>query len=68
LGRIDKGVKCSAVGCDREAVRSVSGEMAAKAEIKLRAEGRAYLCKEHYKEMKRGLKKERLIQKWRWMA
>jgi hypothetical protein len=68
LGKIDKGIKCSAVNCDKEAVRSVPGEMAAKAEIKLRADGRAYLCKDHYKEMKRALRKDRKLQKWRWMA
>ena len=51
-------------GCEEEAIRSVS-VLKAKA-TGLDVEGRrAYLCKEHYKEYKKGSKKDRRIERWR---
>jgi hypothetical protein len=64
VGRISKGVKCSVVGCDEEAVRSVSVAKAKSAGLNVEGR-RSYLCKEHYKEYKKGSKKERQIEKWR---
>ena len=64
MGRIGKGTKCSVAGCDEDAVRSVSVAKAKSAGLNV--EGRRfYLCKEHYKEYKKGSKKERQIEKWR---
>jgi hypothetical protein len=64
LGRISKGTKCTVAGCEEEAARSVS-VLKAKA-AGLDVEGRrAYLCKEHYKEYKKGSKKDRRIERWR---
>jgi hypothetical protein len=64
LGRIGKGTKCTVAGCEEEAIRSVS-VLKAKA-TGLDVEGRrAYLCKEHYKEYKKGSKKDRRIERWR---
>lgn len=64
MGRISKGTKCTVAGCEEEAARSVS-VLKAKA-AGLDVEGRrAYLCKEHYKEYKKGSKKDRRIERWR---
>jgi len=66
MGKIDKGVKCSVAGCTETAVRSISAEMASEAKLKTVEARRAYLCKKHYKELKKRLKKNRRLQKWRW--
>jgi len=66
LGRVAKGVKCSVVGCDKEAVRSLSNEKVSAAGLKVGTARRAYLCKDHYKEFKKETKKEKLLEKWRY--
>ena len=64
MGRIGKGTKCSVAGCEEDAVRSVSVAKAKSAGLNVEGR-RSYLCKEHYKEYKKGSKKERQIEKWR---
>jgi hypothetical protein len=64
LGKIGKGTKCSVAGCDEDAVRSVSTPKAKAAGLDVEGR-RAYLCREHYKEYKKGSKKDRRIEKWR---
>jgi hypothetical protein len=66
LGRVAKGVKCSVVGCDKEAVRSLSKEKVSAAGLKVSEARRSYLCKDHYKEFKKGTKKEKMLEKWRY--
>jgi hypothetical protein len=66
LGRVAKGIKCSVVGCDKEAVRSLSNEKVSAAGLKVGTARRAYLCKDHYKEFKKGTKKEKMLEKWRY--
>lgn len=66
MGRIDKGAKCSVIGCGKEAVRSISAEKVKTAGLKVGSERRAYLCKEHYKEYKKRTKKEKQIERWRY--
>ena len=67
MGRIDKGIKCSAVGCGKEAVRSLSTEKVKSAGLNVgSSEKRAYLCKEHYKEFKKKTKKAKTLDKWRY--
>jgi thymidine kinase len=67
MGRIDKGVKCSASGCGREAVRSLSAEKVRTAGLKVGSdERRTYLCKEHYKEYKKKTKRDKKIERWRY--
>ena len=67
MGRIDKGVKCSVSGCSREAARSVSTDKAKAAGLNVGSgEKRAYLCKEHYKELKKKTKKDKTLEKWRY--
>ena len=67
MGRIDKGEKCSVVGCSRDAERSIPVDKAKSAGLNVgSSEKRAYLCKEHYKEYKKKTKKEKQIEKWRY--
>ena len=66
MGRIAKGVKCSVVGCDKEAVRSLSKEKVSVAGLKVGEARRSYLCKDHYKEFKKETKKDKMLEKWRY--
>ncbi|MBS7651023.1 MAG: hypothetical protein QXI59_07130 [Candidatus Bathyarchaeia archaeon] len=65
MGKIDKGVKCSVAGCGNQAVRSLDSERASKAGLHVEGSRRAYLCKDHYKEMKKRTRKDRLLERWR---
>ncbi|MQY83170.1 hypothetical protein GH157_05695 [archaeon] len=64
MGKISKGTECSVAGCDDDAVRSVSLPKAKSAGLDVEGK-RAYLCKDHYKEFKKGSKKDKQIEKWR---
>ena len=67
MGRIDKGVKCSVSGCNKDAVRSLSTGKTKSAGLNVdSSEKRVYLCKEHYKEFKKKTKKDKTIEKWRY--
>jgi len=66
LGRVAKGVKCSIVGCDKEAVRSLSREKVSATGLKVSEARRSYLCKDHYKEFKKETKKDKMLEKWRY--
>ena len=65
MGKVGKGVKCSVSGCSEDAIRSVSGEDVTRAGLKVATAGRSYLCKNHYKEMKKKTKKDRQVERWR---
>ena len=65
MGRVGKGQKCSVVNCDNEAVRSLPREKVSSAGLKVDGEKRSYLCREHYKEYKKGSKKDKLLEQWR---
>ena len=65
MGKVGKGVKCSVAGCGNDAVRSVSAEDVSRAGLKVATTGRSYLCKDHYKEMKKKTKKDRHVEQWR---
>lgn len=64
MGRIGKGVKCSVPNCGEDAVRSVNVAKAKSAGLDVEGR-RAYLCREHYKEYKKGSRKEKQIERWR---
>jgi hypothetical protein len=66
MGKIDKGVGCSVVGCSEKAIRSVSAEEASQAKLNISEARRAYLCKKHYRELKKHLRHDKRLQKWRW--
>ncbi len=69
MGRVDKGEKCSVSGCGKEAARSVSPDKAKAAGLNVSSsEKRVYLCKEHYKELKKKTKKDKTLEKWRYGA
>ncbi len=68
MGKISKGIKCSVQGCINQAVRSISLESISKSHVNLELESkgrRIYLCREHYKQYKKALRKLKLIEKWR---
>ena len=67
LGRVAKGVKCSVVGCGKQAVRSLPAEKAGAAGLDVGGARRAYLCRDHYKEFRRSptIKQGKRIEKWR---
>jgi len=66
LGKVGKGVKCSVSGCGEEAARSVPAGEASQAGLRVASTtGRSYLCKNHYKEMKKKTKKDRQVERWR---
>ncbi|HDJ26571.1 MAG TPA: hypothetical protein ENF34_04580 [Candidatus Bathyarchaeota archaeon] len=68
MGRIAKGQRCSVIGCDAPAVRSLPASKVLDAGLRVEKGRRAYLCREHYKEFKRRTKKERRIERWKFMA
>ncbi len=70
MGKVDKGINCSVEGCDAPAARSVSVSRITKLNLSFKikgSRGRAYLCKEHYKEFKKAEKKIKRIEKKRWV-
>ena len=68
MGKVEKGIKCNVVGCSDSAVRSISSEKVTEAGLDIGTARRGYLCKKHYKEMKKKSKKNRMIDKWRYMT
>jgi len=65
LGKVGKGIKCSVVGCGGDAIRSVSPDDISRAGLRVSTSGRGYLCKNHYKEMKKKTKKDKQVERWR---
>ena len=66
MGKVSKGVKCSVVGCENRAVKSVSAQRIPSG-MKVEAAGRrAYLCEKHWKEFKKLTKDERRIERLRY--
>lgn len=66
--------KCSVEGCENEAGRSLSLEKAGNAIKKARLSipvnrkvRRVHLCKEHHRAIKKFLRKEREIERKRWL-
>ncbi|MBD3207575.1 hypothetical protein GF319_14685 [Candidatus Bathyarchaeota archaeon] len=64
MGKIAKGIRCNVIGCKDDAVRSINISKAIKSGLNVSGK-KAYLCKEHYKEYKKGSKKERRVERWR---
>jgi hypothetical protein len=65
LGRVAKGVKCSVVGCNNDAIRSIARDKVSATGLKVDGSRRSYLCRLHYKEYKKSTKKDKLLEKWR---
>ncbi|MCS7096926.1 MAG: hypothetical protein NZ926_00340 [Candidatus Methanomethylicia archaeon] len=72
MGRIDKGVNCSITGCSSHAIRSLSYFEISKAildaglNVDSKVSRRVYLCENHYKIIKKFLKKEKMYERWRY--
>jgi len=66
MGKIEKGVKCGVISCEKMAIRSLSAEKAESAGLKVEGARRAYLCEGHYKEFKKKSKGARRVERWRW--
>ncbi len=66
MGKITSGIKCSVSGCNEKAIRSISSENAKSAGLDVAPDKRAYICKVHYKELKKKTKKDKIVEKWRW--
>ncbi len=67
MGKVGKGIKCSVIGCGNDAIRSVSPDDVSRAGLRVSMSGRGYLCKDHYKEMKKKLRKDKQVERWRMM-
>jgi len=65
MGKVGKGVRCTVTGCGEEAVRSVSPVDVSRAGLKSTSSGRGYLCKNHYKELKKKLRKDKELERMR---
>ena len=68
MGKIEKGIKCSIVTCEKTAIRSLPASKIDLLGVKVKCEKRAYLCEAHYKDFKKKSKDNRQIEKWRWNA
>jgi hypothetical protein len=68
MGKISKGTTCSVKGCSAEALRSLDIGKVKQAGLDAEGARRAYLCKDHYKEFKKGNKKNAQIERWRFTA
>lgn len=68
MGRVDKGVTCIVKGCSDRAVRSISYEKVAGSGLSVEKGVRGYLCSKHYKEFKKRTKKDRKMERLRFMS
>jgi hypothetical protein len=67
LGKVDKGIGCSVVGCKNPAIRSLSRSEVGGSGLSVGGEGRrVYLCHDHYKDWKKATKKSRSLERSRW--
>lgn len=65
MGKIGKGTKCSVKGCEDDAVRSLDIGKVKQAGVDAEGAKRAYLCKAHYKDYKKGNKQSSQLERWR---
>ncbi|RJS85004.1 hypothetical protein CW706_02540 [Candidatus Bathyarchaeota archaeon] len=68
MGKVSKGTLCSVEGCSREAIRSLPVEKVKAAGLKVKGSRRIYLCKKHYREYKKTIKKDKTLEKWRYKS
>ncbi|MCD6368585.1 MAG: hypothetical protein J7L38_02160 [Thermoproteales archaeon] len=62
------GKKCSVEGCDKPSYKTVAFVDFKAADLKLDVQpslNKVHLCKEHYKEYKKAVKKLRQYDRWR---
>lgn len=67
MGRVDKGINCSATGCKDSAERSISKSQISQGVLNFSSEGRRiYLCKSHYKQWKKSSRDSRDLERTRY--
>ncbi len=68
MGKVERGVKCSVEGCGGDAERSISMDKVLGTGLKVMGEGRrVYLCSQHYKAWKKATKKDRELDRARFI-
>lgn len=68
MGKVERGVKCSVEGCAEDAERSISRDKLSDTSLKVFGEGkRVYLCSQHYKLWKKTTKKDRELERARFI-
>jgi len=70
VGKVNKGVNCSVIGCNNKAEKSLSYSRASLAKsLNLSSKSKSvYLCKEHYKIWKKETRDERILERERWSS
>lgn len=58
---------CQVSGCTEVSFKTVDGSLAKKVLTLEEEKSKVHLCKNHYKEYKKGTKKEREIQRMDWV-
>ena len=68
MGKVKKGVECSIHNCTNRAVKSTSSKnIPPNIDLQFKNEGRnVYLCGEHYKAVKKAIKKKIDLERKRW--
>jgi len=68
MGKVRKGVECSVHNCSNRAVKSMSlSNIPSSTGLQFRGEGeKIYLCEEHYKAVKKAIKKKIDLERERW--
>jgi hypothetical protein len=66
MGVISKGAKCNVEGCEKEGARSLNTAKVENAGLRVNSAGKkTVLCKDHYKEWKKGSKDDRDLERAR---
>jgi len=68
LGKVSKGVKCSVADCSEKAAVSLSASNVSKYMSVAETRGTAYLCRSHYKQYKKLSKKDRELERARYLS
>ena len=67
MGIVAKGALCSIDGCDKAGARSINATKVEDAGLRLKGRNKkAVLCREHYREYKKGSKDDRDLERARW--
>ena len=66
MGVVSKGAKCNVDGCENDGARSINTNKVENADLRVTSGGKkSVLCKEHYKEYKKGSKEDRDLERAR---
>ena len=57
---------CEVPSCGKESFKTVPGDLAKKVFSSVDIKNKMHLCKEHYKEYKKGTKEERELRRMDW--